>query len=397
MNPGVLLLFFAGFAFGEEPPVTKRDGETVTLHLNQTAHQSKDYLWTYGQHQPVLAITIVTNGQITLVNGTRFGNRLQTNIETASITISNLTVNDSGIFLVQVLTETGTLLQRFNLTVHDNTVINVNVLDGNNVTLDPGIKELQKHHTVKWTKGRDFVGTLIAQWKDFKTFINETFKDVLQLNEHTGALTFTSVTRDLAGYYCVKMLIGSELYILRQYFITVYELVPKPHITPANASITYQLANDGICYAICSVRNAPEVTLSWYKEEKKLNESRDPDISVNLTLPLQIQSQPEGIYICRAANPVSEETASLNSTQWCPPHRSDHKTLFLIVGAVTVGLLAVSLLAVLCTLGIRCRAKDNSGAPNCCGTVEMRQVTSPQDNGGSQDSGERLLGSTGNQ
>uniref|UniRef100_A0A3B4ZB25 CD48 antigen-like n=1 Tax=Stegastes partitus TaxID=144197 RepID=A0A3B4ZB25_9TELE len=179
----------------------------------------------------------------------------------------------------------------------DNTVINVNVLDGNNVTLDPGIKELQKHHTVKWTKGRDFVGTLIAQWKDFKTFINETFKDVLQLNEHTGALTFTSVTRDLAGL----------------------NVLPVIH---TNASITYQLANDGICYAICSVRNAPEVTLSWYKEEKKLNESRDPDISVNLTLPLQIQSQPEGIYICRAANPVSEETASLNSTQWCPPHRS---------------------------------------------------------------------------
>uniref|UniRef100_A0A3P8TAW4 Ig-like domain-containing protein n=1 Tax=Amphiprion percula TaxID=161767 RepID=A0A3P8TAW4_AMPPE len=361
VGPGggvLLLVVLTGLVFSEEPAVTKLDGETVTLHLNQTEPRFKDYLWTYGRHNPVLAITIVTQGKVTPVNGTRFGNRLQTNIETASITISNLTVNDSGIFLAQILTETGTLLQRFNLTVQDNSVIFEKVLEGNSATLDPGIETLQKDHTVRWTKGPDFDGTLIAQWKDSKIFINETFKDVLQLNERTGALTINRMTRSLEGFYCVKNLWGTDPHILRKYLVMVYKLVPKPQISSAPANFTQ---TDGICSVSCSARNAPEVFLSWYQGEKKIIEISDSDISVNLTLPLQIQSQPAVIYICRAANPVSDATVTLNSTDWCPPHHSDHQSMFWILVATVVVVAVVAFLILIICLYKRSNRQGAQG------------------------------------
>lgn len=69
-------------------------------------------------HCPNRPVTIVTNGEVLHVNGTGFEKRVHTHVETGSITISNLTINDSGIFLAQVLTKTGILEQRFNLSVH---------------------------------------------------------------------------------------------------------------------------------------------------------------------------------------------------------------------------------------------------------------------------------------
>ncbi|XP_054865473.1 uncharacterized protein LOC111582480 [Amphiprion ocellaris] len=355
VGPGggvLLLVVLTGLVFSEEPAVTKLDGETVTLHLNQTEPRFKDYLWTYGRHNPVLAITIVTQGKVTPVNGTRFGNRLQTNIETASITISNLTVNDSGIFLAQILTETGTLLQRFNLTVQDNSVIFEKVLEGNSATLDPGIETLQKDHTVRWTKGPDFDGTLIAQWKD-------------------------------SNFYQIRFLSMKPSRI--KYLVMVYELVPKPQISSAPANFTQ---TDGICSVSCSARNAPEVFLSWYQGEKKIIEISDSDISVNLTLPLQIQSQPEVIYTCRAANPVSDATVMLNSTDWCPPHHSDHQSMFWILVATVVVVAVVAFLILIICLYKR---SNRQGAQGCCEVVKWHKETLPLDDDVSEESNERLL------
>ena len=111
------IFFLTGFVLSEGNEVIKRDGETATLQMNKTGLWLKNYLWNYGRHSPVEAITVVTNGEVTRINGTRFEGRLHTDVETGSITISNLTVNDTGVFLAQTFTETGILFERVNLTV----------------------------------------------------------------------------------------------------------------------------------------------------------------------------------------------------------------------------------------------------------------------------------------
>lgn len=92
-------------------------GETVTLHVNKTWHQTPDYLWLYGRHSPE-TITIVIRGDVTRINGTRFTDRLNTDVNTGSITISNLTVHDTGVFLAQFFTPDGVLKEAFDLIVH---------------------------------------------------------------------------------------------------------------------------------------------------------------------------------------------------------------------------------------------------------------------------------------
>ena len=104
----------------------------------------------------------------------------------------------------------------------ENSYIHLNVLEGTNVTLDPELTQLQKEHYVKWTRGPDYVGQLIAQWKNFSFSIEERFEGVVQLNPDTGSLTITRVTQDLSGFYCVKILHGRDPQILRQYLLAAY-------------------------------------------------------------------------------------------------------------------------------------------------------------------------------
>ena len=40
--------------------------------------------------------------------------------------------------------------------ISDNPVIDINILEGENVTLDVGVKELEKDINVKWTQGPNF-------------------------------------------------------------------------------------------------------------------------------------------------------------------------------------------------------------------------------------------------
>lgn len=93
----------------------KHEGDTVTLRVTKTEHNLTDYLWTFDHQNSSIEIINVTRGNVIRVNGTRFGNRIQTHIETGSITISNLTVKDTGIF--QFIAGAGFITKTFNLTV----------------------------------------------------------------------------------------------------------------------------------------------------------------------------------------------------------------------------------------------------------------------------------------
>ena len=95
-------------------------------------------------------------------------------------------------------------------------------------------------------------------------------------------------------------------------------LEPVLAVHICSPKVTEHSQNDGSCHINCCVKNAPELTLTWYKGQEEINQISNPDISTNLSLPLEIQD--EGMYRCVAANPVINETIFVNSTQWCPAH-----------------------------------------------------------------------------
>ncbi|XP_008421475.1 uncharacterized protein LOC103473211 [Poecilia reticulata] len=244
------------FAFSVADKVTKRVGETVTLHPNGTKESLNNFLWTFGPNAPVEAIAIVTNREVTKVNGTRFGNRLQTTAHNGSITICNLTVGDSGIFYIQILTESGILKRTIYLTVQG-------------------------------------MSTLI-------------------------------IPREYSGLYNVQILEDNEPHSRKCYNVTVYEPVSLPYFT-TNITEIFDIGpspSDKGCYVACSVKNGPDVNLTWFNGPTMISSVYDSmNVSMNLSLPLKIQPENKENFTCEARNPVTVERKTLSSTMWCPSHQ----------------------------------------------------------------------------
>ena len=72
----------------------------------------------------------------------------------------------------------------------------------------------------------------------------------------------------------------------------------------------------------CSVENGRNVTLSWYRGEERLNQTSSPDLSTNLSLPLEIKDQDGDYnYSCKVENPVDEALSELHIDQICLRNR----------------------------------------------------------------------------
>uniref|UniRef100_A0A673LL63 SLAM family member 9-like n=1 Tax=Sinocyclocheilus rhinocerous TaxID=307959 RepID=A0A673LL63_9TELE len=187
------------------------------------------------------------------------------------------------------------------------------VMEGDLVTLRTDVTEILQYDPIQWKFGDILVVKI--NMKENKSMIYNTsaaerLRDRLKLDQ-TGSLSITNTRTTDSGLY--KISSTGTVTPLNTFNLTVYARLSVPLISRDCPSSSSQQN----CSLLCSVVNVGRVTLSWYKGNSLLSSISVSDLSISLSLPLEVEYQEKNTYSCVLNNPISNQTQHLDISQLC--------------------------------------------------------------------------------
>ncbi|KAK9967270.1 hypothetical protein ABG768_001677 [Culter alburnus] len=195
----------------------------------------------------------------------------------------------------------------------------VSVMEGDSVTLYTDLTEIHEDNDILWKYGAET--SLIAEISRaagiFSTYngTDGRFRDRLKLDNQTGSLTITNITIEHTGVYQLEIS-GSKL-TTKTFNVSVYARLPVPVFSRDCSSSSSSSSSSSNCSLVCSAVNVGHVTLSWYKGNSLLSSISVSDLSISLSLPLEVEYQDKNTYSCVLNNPISNQTQHLDITHLC--------------------------------------------------------------------------------
>ncbi|XP_050961079.1 SLAM family member 9-like [Labeo rohita] len=241
----------------------------------------------------------------------------------------------------------------------------VSVIEGDSVTLNSNVIEIHENDDILWTFGTQM--SLIARIKKDKQISSMyatdlRFRDRLKLDYQTGSLTITNITNEHAGLY--KAEITAAKSSSKTFSVSVYARLSVPVIS-SNSSLCSSLSPSSshqYCSLLCSVVNVSHVTLSWYKGNSLLSSISVSDLSISLSLPLEVEYQDKNTYSCVINNPISNQTTHLNISELC--HTCSDQglpLLYIVLISAAAGSLLIVAAVVMCGICKQLRKIDKEG------------------------------------
>ncbi|XDV22538.1 hypothetical protein PO909_027415 [Leuciscus waleckii] len=80
------------------------------------------------------------------------------------------------------------------------------------------------------------------------------------------------------------------------------------------------------CMLLCSVANAPDATLTMYKDNTVFSVNKYADLNIDLSLCLEVKNQDKNTYSCVINNTISSKTTDLDISQLCQPCKDISQT-----------------------------------------------------------------------
>uniref|UniRef100_A0A8C1D2X1 Ig-like domain-containing protein n=1 Tax=Cyprinus carpio carpio TaxID=630221 RepID=A0A8C1D2X1_CYPCA len=233
----------------------------------------------------------------------------------------------------------------------------LSVTEGDSVTLHIGVTEIHEDDDILWNFGaeKSQIAKIKKKKQIFSTFDGPDgrFRDRLKLDNQTVSLTITNITTQHTGDYQLE--ISGAKKSSKTFSVTVYACLSVPVISSnssqcSSSSSLSSSSSQQNCSLVCSVVNVGHVTLSWYKGNSLLSSISVSDLSISLSLPLEVEYQDNNSYSCVLNNPISNQTQHLDISQLChtcsvPPVSV---SLIVLISAAAGSLLIIAAVGIFC-------------------------------------------------